>query len=116
MISHLKFSKTRAVRAGGLGAGRPNCHRLLASIHDVGPRFGSEVEELRDRLARALPLERVALLVLTRSSTARVGGHPADTTVPALLASIDRAVGRLSRSHRRARYSDLEVGGAACAS
>ena len=40
------------------------CPRLLASIHDVGPRFESEVDQLRDRLGRALPVERIALLVV----------------------------------------------------
>ena len=38
--------------------------RLLVSIHDVGPRFEREVETLRDALSLAVPLARVAMLVV----------------------------------------------------
>lgn len=38
--------------------------RLLASIHDVGPRFEREVDHLADRLARHLGGPRFAMLVV----------------------------------------------------
>jgi len=38
--------------------------RLLASIHDVGPRFEREVDQLADRLARHLGGPRFAMLVV----------------------------------------------------
>ncbi len=38
--------------------------RLLASIHDVGPRFESEVDQLADRLAGLLGGPRFAMLVV----------------------------------------------------
>ena len=38
--------------------------RLLASIHDVGPRFEGEVDGLADRLARHIGSQRFAMLVV----------------------------------------------------
>lgn len=38
--------------------------RLLLSIHDVGPRFESEVDRLRDLLGRYAPTDRISLLVV----------------------------------------------------
>jgi predicted deacetylase len=38
--------------------------RLLVSIHDVGPRFAREVEQLADRLANRLDGTRFAMLVV----------------------------------------------------
>jgi predicted deacetylase len=38
--------------------------RLLFSIHDVGPRFESEVDLLIDRVSRHVPLERLTMLVV----------------------------------------------------
>jgi predicted deacetylase len=38
--------------------------RLLLSIHDVGPRFESEVDRLRDLLGRHAPADRISLLVV----------------------------------------------------
>ncbi|WP_404710200.1 DUF2334 domain-containing protein [Sphingomonas sp. MMS24-J13] len=38
--------------------------RLLLSIHDVGPRFESEVDRLRDLLGEYAPVDRIALLVV----------------------------------------------------
>lgn len=38
--------------------------RLLASIHDVGPRFESQVDQLADRLSRHLGGRRFAMLVV----------------------------------------------------
>ncbi len=45
---------------GGVRADR----RLLASIHDVGPRFEREVDHLADRLSRHLGGPRFAMLVV----------------------------------------------------
>lgn len=52
--------------AGMTGAISPHPHerRLLLAIHDVGPRFESEVDRLRDHLAHHAPSERIALLVV----------------------------------------------------
>jgi predicted deacetylase len=47
--------------------------------------------------------------LLRRMPVARVGVHPGDVGMPALLGSIDKAVGRLAASHRPSRYSDLQV-------
>lgn len=38
--------------------------RLLAAVHEVSPRFESEVDQLRDLLAVHVPPERLALLVV----------------------------------------------------
>lgn len=45
-------------------AGNRDERRLLASIHDVGPRFEREVDELSDRLSRHLGGPRFAMLVV----------------------------------------------------
>ena len=37
--------------------------RLVVAIHDVGPRFESEVDQLRDFLAAHLPADKLTLLV-----------------------------------------------------
>ncbi|MBO9723468.1 MAG: DUF2334 domain-containing protein [Novosphingobium sp.] len=37
---------------------------LLFSIHDVGPRFESEVDELIDHVSRYVPLNKLAMLVV----------------------------------------------------
>ena len=44
--------------------GEQNHRRLLTSIHDVGPRSEAAVDYLRDRLARHVPVDRVAMLVV----------------------------------------------------
>jgi predicted deacetylase len=38
--------------------------RLLVAIHDVGPRFESEIDRLRDILGNHVPAEKLALLVV----------------------------------------------------
>jgi hypothetical protein len=43
---------------------QPRTRRLLVSIHDVGPGSAREVEVLRAHLARSVPLDRVAMLVV----------------------------------------------------
>jgi len=45
-------------------AGNRTERRLLASIHDVGPRFEREVDQLADRLSRHLGGPRFAMLVV----------------------------------------------------
>jgi len=64
----------------------------------------------RGRIASSLLAARLLMPVLRAAPVARVGVHPGDTTVPAIMASIDRAVGRLGRTHRPARYADLAAG------
>jgi hypothetical protein len=61
----------------------------------------------RSRIASSLVAARLLPPALTLARVARVGVHPGDTGVPALMTSIDRAVGQLARSHRAARYSEL---------
>ncbi|WBO23177.1 polysaccharide deacetylase family protein [Sphingomonas abietis] len=45
-------------------AGTSHSRRLLASIHDVGPRFEREVDQLVDRLSHHLAGPRFAMLVV----------------------------------------------------
>ena len=61
----------------------------------------------RARIASSLFAARALAPVLSAMSVARIGVHPGDTGVPAILASIDRSVGRLMATHRPARYSEL---------
>ncbi|KQN19407.1 polysaccharide deacetylase [Sphingomonas sp. Leaf33] len=61
----------------------------------------------RARILSSLAAARVLPPVLRALPTARIGVHPGDTTVPALLDSIDRAVGGMRRTHAPARYADL---------
>ncbi|MBC7492172.1 MAG: polysaccharide deacetylase family protein [Novosphingobium sp.] len=61
----------------------------------------------RGRIASSLFAARALAPVLSASKVARIGVHPGDVGVPAILASIDRSVGRLVGSHAPSRYSDL---------
>jgi len=61
----------------------------------------------RARIASSLFAARVLAPVLSTSKVARIGVHPGDTGVPAILASIDRSIGRLTRSHAPSRYAEL---------
>jgi len=61
----------------------------------------------RMRIASSLLTARLLPPALAVARVARVGVHPGDVEVPALMASIDRAVRQLARSHRVARYADL---------
>lgn len=64
----------------------------------------------RARIASSLLAARLLPPVLRHAPVARVAVHPGDAHVPALLASIDRVLGRLGRTHRPARYGDLLAG------
>lgn len=71
----------------------------------------------RARIIASLVAARVLPPLLQAMDVARVGVHPGDTAVPEIMASIDRAVARLTRSHRTARYRDLLASeGSLCAS
>jgi len=59
------------------------------------------------RIASSLAFSALARIALPVMPTVRVAVHPGDTTVPALLDSIDRTVRRFARSHRPARYAEL---------
>jgi len=61
----------------------------------------------RARIASSLLAAWALPPVLRMKSVARIAVHPGDTTVPALLASIDRTLARMTRSHRPGRYADL---------
>ena len=61
----------------------------------------------RARIASSRFAAHALAPVLSAMSVARIGVHPGDTRVPAIMASIDRSVGRLTRSHVASRYADL---------
>ena len=61
----------------------------------------------RSRIASSLAVAALARRGLGRQRIVRVAVHPGDTTVPALLDSIDATVARFARSHRPARYDEL---------
>ncbi|WP_313803959.1 DUF2334 domain-containing protein [Sphingobium sp.] len=64
----------------------------------------------RARIASSLLAARLLPPLLRHAPVARVAVHPGDAHVPALLASIDRVLRRLGRTHRPARYGDLLAG------
>lgn len=59
------------------------------------------------RIASSLFVARALPPLLRRLSVARIGVHPGDTGVPALMASIDRTIANVRKSHSPARYRDL---------
>ena len=61
----------------------------------------------RARMASSLVAAQLLPPVLRHVPVARVAVHPGDAHHPQLLASIDRVVTRLARSHVPARYEDL---------
>lgn len=65
------------------------------------------------RTASSLLAAQLLPPVLRHARVARVGVHPGDVRVPAIMESIGAAIAQLARSHRVARYADLT---APCAS
>ena len=61
----------------------------------------------RARTASSLAVAAIARAGFGRMPTVRVAVHPGDVTKPALLASIDRTIARLSRDRCVSRYADL---------
>jgi hypothetical protein len=61
----------------------------------------------RSRIRSSLVAARALPLAMRFLPTARVGVHPGDAKVPALLNSIERVVAGLTGSHQPARYADL---------
>ncbi|MDR2856978.1 MAG: polysaccharide deacetylase family protein [Novosphingobium sp.] len=61
------------------------------------------------RIASSLLAARALVPLLARMRVARIGMHPADIRVPAIVASIDRAVARLTETHRSGRYGELAM-------
>lgn len=62
----------------------------------------------RGRIASSLAFARLARTVLPHAlPTLRLAVHPGDTTVPALMDSIDRTLARFVRSHAPSRYAAL---------
>lgn len=68
------------------------------------------------RIATSLLAARLLGPLLRRMEVARIGVHPGDTGVPAIMASIERMVRGLARTHRAARYGELAARRAACVS
>ncbi|MDK4805137.1 MAG: polysaccharide deacetylase family protein [Novosphingobium aromaticivorans] len=60
------------------------------------------------RIASSLWFSALARQALPALRTVRVAVHPGDTTVPALLASIDSTLARFARSHVPSRYASLQ--------
>lgn len=63
----------------------------------------------RARIASSLLAARLLPPLLRHAPVARVAVHPGDAHQPILLASIDRALRQLARTHVPARYGDLLV-------
>lgn len=61
----------------------------------------------RARIASSLLFASLARTVLGPQRVVRIALHPGDTTVPALLTSIDGTLRRFAKSHRPALYADL---------
>jgi predicted deacetylase len=59
------------------------------------------------RIASSLFAASLGRLALPFTETIRVAVHPGDTTVPALLASIDKTLARFVRTHTPSRYAAL---------
>ncbi len=59
------------------------------------------------RIRSSLIVARAARILLWALPTARIAVHPGDTTVPALLDSIDATFGRFATTHVSSRYADL---------
>jgi len=61
------------------------------------------------RIRSSLMVAKVAQTLPWPWPTARVAVHPGDTTVPALLDSIDKTYARFARTHVPSRYADLSA-------
>jgi uncharacterized protein len=61
----------------------------------------------RGRIASSLAVAAVARALMPRRPAMRLGVHPGDVTVPALIRSIDRTLGALSKNGRFGRYHEL---------
>ncbi|MEO0031477.1 MAG: hypothetical protein RIS94_1235 [Pseudomonadota bacterium] len=64
----------------------------------------------KGRIRSSLFFSALARAALGPMRTVRVAVHPGDTTVPALLDSIDRTLDRFAASHTVSRYADLAGG------
>ncbi|WP_264419471.1 polysaccharide deacetylase family protein [Novosphingobium sp. KCTC 2891] len=63
------------------------------------------------RIASSRAFAALARAALPITRTLRLAVHPGDTTVPALLDSIDSTLARFVRSHAPSRYADLRGSG-----
>lgn len=81
----------------------PRDGRVLAK----GPVI-SWASRSRARIASSLAFAGLARVALKPQRVVRVALHPGDTTVPALMTSIDRTLRTFARSHRPAGYRDLD--------
>ncbi|MBB5984873.1 DUF2334 domain-containing protein [Sphingobium lignivorans] len=64
----------------------------------------------RGRVASSLMVAAAARAAPWALQNARIAVHPPDTTVPALLDSIDATYAKFVRTHRPSRYADLHGG------
>jgi len=61
----------------------------------------------RNRIRSSLFAAGLGRMALPITPTIRVAVHPGDTTVPALLRSIDATLAKFTRSHVPSRYASL---------
>jgi uncharacterized protein len=61
----------------------------------------------KSRIASSLAVAALARTLLPRRPAMRLGVHPGDVTVPALLTSIDKTLGALTRGGRFGQYREL---------
>ena len=81
---------------------RPRDGQMLAK----GPVI-SWASRSRSRIASSLLFASLARVALKPQRVVRIALHPGDTTVPALMTSIDRTLRSFARSHRPAAYRAL---------
>ena len=62
-----------------------------------------------NRIRSSLAVARVARTIPRALQTARIAVHPGDTTVPALLDSIEATFTTFARTHQPSRYADLNI-------
>jgi hypothetical protein len=94
---------------GGLCPGRRPHESLAPGRRQVlakGPVI-TWASRSKARIASSLWFSALARQALPALRTVRVAVHPGDTTVPALLASIDSTLARFARSHVPSRYASL---------
>ena len=81
---------------------RPDTGKTLAR----GPAI-TWASRSRARIASSLAFAGLARTALQALPTVRIGVHPGDTGVPAILRSIDVTIGSFVKGRRAGRYSDL---------
>jgi hypothetical protein len=81
---------------------------FLSAIHDATRSAA--------RITALLAVARLLVPLLRAMDAVRIAVHPGDTRLPEIMASVDKAVGELIKTHCAARHGDLKVAGrVACA-